>query len=149
MKNSERINNMPEKAYIAYAIDEVPEIGKKFKCTRIQYDFSQKKFIEYPCLTSTVVEYGTLAEDVYLIKTRNTFYIVKRKGMKEREIKFAELYEVPRVGESMICKKLKKENGRLERIPWHTTMVFATEYIAGVIKIKTQNSVYFCPQPLV
>lgn len=148
---NERTNNtdiMPEKAYIAYAIDELPEVGKKYRCTRIQYDFHQRKFIEYSCLTSTVTEFGYLADDTYLVKTKNTYYVVKNTKMPETNIKFAELYEVPRVGESMICKKLENKNGMLERVPWHTTMVFATEYIAGVLKIKTKNSTYFCPQPM-
>lgn len=149
---NERTNNtdiMPEKAYIAYQFDnEEPEVGRKFRCTRIQFDLKAKKYVEFPCCTSTVVEVGLLADDVYLVKTKHTYYIVKRCNVPEGKIKFAELYEVPRVGESMICKKLENKNGMLERVPWHTTMVFATEYVAGVLKIKTKNSTYFCPQPM-
>ena len=92
MMMNERIN-MPEKAYIAYAIDELPEVGKKYHCTRIQYDLHQRKFIEYPCLTSTVTEFGYLADDTYLLKTKNTYYVVKNTKMPETNIKFAELYE--------------------------------------------------------
>lgn len=149
----ERTNNtdiMPEKAYIAYQFDnEEPEVGRKFHCTRIQFDLKAKKYVEFPCCTSTVVEVGLLAADVYLVKTKHTYYIVKRSKIPEGKIKFAELFaDVPRVGESMICKKIVNKDGKLESVWWQTSMIFKTEYIAGILRIETRNSIYFVPQPM-
>lgn len=144
----ERIN-MPEKAYIAYQFDnEEPEVGRKFRCTRIQYDLKARKYVEFPCCTSTVVEVGLLAADVYLVKTKHTYYIVKRNKVPEDKIKFAELTEVPRVGDAMICKKIVLKGEKLESVWWQTSMIFKTEYIAGLIRIETKNSIYFAPQPM-
>ena len=143
----EQNNVMNGKAYLAFSID-TPKVGSRFVCTRVQFDPNFGKYVPFLCTTSVVTECGLLADDVYLVKTKHTFYIVKRLGFKENNIKFAQLHEVPRVGEPMICKKLENKNGMLERVPWHTTMVFATEYIAGILKIKTKNSTYFCPQPM-
>lgn len=140
-------NNMPEKAYLAFSID-TPEVGSRFVCTRVQFDPDFGKYVPFLCTTSVVTECGLLADDVYLVKTKHTFYIVKRLGFEENNIKFAQLHEVPRVGEAMICKKLDCQNGRLVGRMCSTSMVFSSEYLAGILKIKTRNSVYFCTLPM-
>ena len=143
----EQNNVMNGKAYLAFSID-TPKVGSRFVCTRVQFDPKFGKYVPFPCTTSKVTECGLLAEDVYLVKTKNTFYIVKRLGFKENNIKFAQLHEVPRVGEPMICKKLGYQNGQLVGGMQHTSMVFASEYLAGILKVKTHNSVYFCTLPM-
>lgn len=144
----EQNNFMDEKAYLAFS-SETPKKGNRFVCTRIQFDPNFGKYVPYPCTTSKVTECGLLADDVYLVKTKNTFYIVKRLGFAENNIKFAQLFEVPRVGEAMICRKVDYKNGQLVKDSvQHTSMVFSSEYIAGILKIKTRNSVYFCTLPM-
>lgn len=143
----EKNNEINGKAYLAFSID-TPEVGSRFVCTRVQFDPSLGKYVPFLCTTSVVTECGLLADDVYLVKTKNTFYIVKRLGFEENNIKFAQLHEVPRVGESMICKKISYQNGQLVGGMQHTSMVFASEYLAGILKIKTRNSVYFCTLPM-
>lgn len=147
MMINEKNDKMPGKAYLAFSMD-TPEKGSRFVCTRIQFDPDLGKYVPFLCTTSVVTECGLLADDIYLVKTRNTFYIVKRVGFAENNIKFAQLFEVPRVGESMICKKLDYRDGQLKGDMWHTTMVYSSEYLAGILKIKTHNSIYFCTLPM-
>lgn len=144
----EQNNVMTGKAYLAFSMD-TPEVGSRFVCTRVQFDPKFGKYVSFPCTTSVVTECGLLADDVYLVKTKHTFYIVKRLGFAENKIKFAQLFEVPRVGEAMICRKISYQNGQLVKDGvQHTSMVFSSEYIAGILKIKTRNSVYFCTLPM-
>lgn len=147
MMKEQNNNVMVGKAYLAFSMD-TPEVGSRFVCTRVQFDPDLSKYVPFVFTTSVVKECGLLADDVYLVKTKNTYYIVKRLGFADNDIKFAQLYEVPRVGKAMICKKLDCQNGQLVGRMCSTSKVFSSEYLAGILKIKTRNSVYFCTLPM-
>lgn len=123
----------------------IPIVDKRYNCYKIS-NISGKLRLYYT-ETSTVQEISKLANNIFAVQTRNSYYITRVLGANEENVYFAALYEKPCVGYCMKCQKIDFTDTDMKTILWQTTPVVESKFISGLYKIKTQNSIYVCLPP--
>ena len=132
----------PSKSYMAIG-NSIPKVGEHYKCKRLEKN-SKGELVFRSTETTTVQEVKNLASNVFIVVTRNSYYITRVLYMPVEDVHFAIVKNEPQIGSDMNCYKLefKGENSRC--VDWHTTTVQSVKRIHGLYKVKTTNSVYVC-----
>ena len=120
--------------------NEKPVKGSRFECTVVvrkgRCDYEMQDVV-----TSTV-QWVFNVDEVYLVETRNTIYLVK--DQTAAQTKFAGMYETPRVGDRFSCFDVTDCN-KAERRVYQTSTIKSVDFLSQeVCQVKTQNSVYYC-----
>lgn len=133
----------PTKSYMAIALS-IPMVGAHYMCQRLERDaHNQLHFIKTE--TTTVQRVGNLAGNVFIVETRNSYYITRVLQMPVENVHFAVVTKEPKIGEILKCNKIEfcgVEKCRFT--PWKTTTVQEAYFIKGLYKVKTNNSTYVC-----
>lgn len=120
-----------------------PVKNHRLECTVIErrgrYDYELQ-----PVKTSSVQWVFRVSDDVYLVETRHTLYVVKDQTIPGNT-KFVGMYETPpRVGDKFSCFDLTDQNKEHRKV-YRTSTIKSIEFISEeVCEVKTQNSVYYC-----
>ena len=119
-----------------------PVKDQRFECTMIvrtgRYNYELQ-----PIRTSTVQWVFKASDDVYLVETRHTLYVVKDHTIPGNT-KLVGMYETPRVGDQFSCFDLTDQNKENRRV-FQTSKVKSIDFLSQeVCEVKTQNSVYYC-----
>ncbi len=117
-----------------------PVKGSRYECTVVvrkgRCDYEMQDVV-----TSTV-QWVFNVDEVYLVETRNTIYLVK--DQTAAQTKFAGMYETPRVGDRFSCFDVTDCN-KAERRVYQTSTIKSVDFLSQeVCQVKTQNSVYYC-----
>ena len=132
----------PAKSYMAVSTIE-PRVNEHFICKRIEKKSAGKiKLVSTE--TSTVQEVKKLANNIFVVRTRNSYYITRVIGMRVENVHFAVLREKPIRDKCLKCLKLDFEGEGILAVRWETTPVIETRYIKGIYRITTRNSTYIC-----
>ena len=127
-----------KKSYIAISRD-IPQIGKRYECYRME------RGILVRASTSTVRGIRKLSQDVFVVMTKNSYYITKILYLPEENVHFAKIYSKPELGKSLICEKIEfTKGGSFKAVLWQTTPVRAYYHTNGLYKVETRNSTYVC-----
>lgn len=131
-----------KKSYFAYAW-EVPEVGRKLRCDRIEFEPGEgpKLFAVNTSKVRQVEDYG---EGFYKVTTASSEYYVKNVNVPEEKIHLASYFEEPTVGDIFACLMFNRLNGQLDRKCVHTSKVMEVRWFNGhVCRVRTKNSFYF------
>ena len=117
-----------------------PVKGSRYECTVVvrkgRCDYEMQDVV-----TSTV-QWVFNVDEVYLVETRNTIYLVK--DQTAAQTKFAGMYETQRVGDRFSCFDFTDCN-KAERRVYQTSTIKSVDFLSQeVCQVKTQNSVYYC-----
>lgn len=132
----------PNKSYIAIG-NSIPMVGEHFKCRRLEKS-DNGGLIFRNTKTSTVQKVKNLAGNVFIVTTRNSYYITQVLYMPVENVHLAIVKNEPKIGSDLYCYKLDFKGEDCECISWHTTTVQGVKYIHGLYKVKTKNSIYVC-----
>ena len=132
----------PSKSYIAIG-NSIPKVGENYNCKRLEKN-SKGEFTFRSTVTTTVQEVKNLAGMVFIVSTRNSYYVTRVLYMPVENVHFAIVKSEPRVGFVMYCYKVEFKGEESRCVKWHTTTVQEVKRIHGLYKVKTNNSVYVC-----
>lgn len=132
----------PTKSYMAIATS-IPKEGEHYKCKRLEKNhFNGLSFRSTK--TSTVQKVQKLAGNVYVVKTRNSYYVTRVLYMPAEDVHFAVIYSEPVIGSHLKCYKLECSGEKTRFTSWKTTSVQEVKFIKGLYRVKTRNSTYIC-----
>lgn len=117
-----------------------PVKGSRYECTAVV----RKGRCDYELqdVVTSTVQWVFKVDEVYLVETRNTIYLVKDQAAAQT--KFAGMYETPRVGDRFSCFDVT-DCDKAERRVYQTSTIKSIEFLSKeVCQVKTQNSVYYC-----
>lgn len=119
-----------------------PVKGSRYECTvvvrRGRYDYELQ-----PVKTSSVQWVFRVSDDVYLVETRHTLYVVKDRTIPGNT-KLVGMYETPRVGDRFSCFDVTDCN-KAERRVYQTSTIKSVDFLSQeVCEVKTKNSTYYC-----
>ena len=117
-----------------------PVKGSRYECTVVV----RKGSCDYEMqdVVTSTVQWVFNVDEVYLVETRNTIYLVK--DQTAAQTKFAGMYETPRVGDRFSCFDVTDCN-KAERRVYQTSTIKSVDFLSQeVCQVKTQNSVYYC-----
>ena len=119
-----------------------PVKNHRLECTVIErrgrYDYELQ-----PVKTSSVQWVFRVSDDVYLVETRNTLYVVKDWTIPGNT-KLVGMYETPRVGDRFSCFDVTDCN-KAERRVYQTSTIKSVDFLSQeVCEVKTKNSTYYC-----
>ena len=119
-----------------------PVKNHRLECTVIErrgrYDYELQ-----PVKTSSVQWVFKVSDDVYLVETRHTLYVVKDRTIPGNT-KLVGMYETPRVGDQFSCFDVADVN-KAERRVYRTSTVKSVDFLSQeVCEVKTKNSTYYC-----
>ena len=119
-----------------------PVKNHRLECTVIErrgrYDYELQ-----PVKTSSVQWVFRVSDDVYLVETRHTLYVVKDRTIPGNT-KLVGMYETPRVGDRFSCFDVTDCN-KAERRVYQTTTIKSVDILSQeVCEVKTKNSTYYC-----
>ena len=84
-----------------------------------------------------------VSDDVYLVETRHTLYVVKDRTIPGNT-KLVGMYETPRVGDRFSCFDVTDCN-KAERRVYQTSTIKSVDFLSQeVCEVKTKNSTYYC-----
>lgn len=131
-----------KKIYFAYA-SEVPEVGKKLRCDRIEFRRGESAML-FPVETSKIKQVENYGEGFYKVTTTFSEYYVKNENVPVKKIHLALYFEEPTVGDIFGCMEFEKMYGMLERTVVHTSKVMEVRWFNGhICRVRTQNGFYF------
>lgn len=119
-----------------------PVKNHRLECTVIErrgrYDYELQ-----PVKTSSVQWVFRVSDDVYLVETRHTLYVVKDRTIPGNT-NLVGMYETPRVGDQFSCFDVADVN-KAERRVYRTSTVKSVDFLSQeVCEVKTKNSTYYC-----
>lgn len=119
-----------------------PVKNHRLECTVIErrgrYDYELQ-----PITTSSVQWVFRVSDDVYLVETRHTLYVVKDRTIPGNT-KLVGMYETPRVGDRFSCFDVTDCN-KAERRVYQTSTIKSVDFLSQeVCEVKTKNSTYYC-----
>lgn len=119
-----------------------PVKNHRLECTVIErrgrYDYELQ-----PVKTSSVQWVFRVSDDVYLVETRHTLYVVKDRTIPGNT-KLVGMYETPRVGDGFSCFDVTDCN-KAERRVYQTSTIKSVDFLSQeVCEVKTKNSTYYC-----
>ena len=132
----------PSKSYMAIG-NSIPKVGEHYKCKRLEKN-SKGELTFRSTETTTVQEVKNLAGNVFIVSTRNSFYVTRVLCMPVENVHFAIVKSEPQIGSDMYCYKMEFKGEESRCVNWHTTTVQEVKCIHGLYKVKTNNSVYVC-----
>ena len=132
----------PSKSYMAIG-NSIPKVGEHYKCKRLEKK-SNGELTFRSIETSTVQKVKNLAGNVFIVCTKNSYYISMVLYMPVENVHFAVVSSEPQIGSDMYCYKMEFKTEKRRCVKWHTTTVQEVKYIHGLYKVKTNNSVYVC-----
>lgn len=119
-----------------------PVKGSQYECTAVvkkgRYSYELQ-----PITTSSVQWVFRVSDDVYLVETRHTLYVVKDRTIPGNT-KLVGMYETPRVGDRFSCFDVTDCN-KAERRVYQTSTIKSVDFLSQeVCEVKTKNSTYYC-----
>lgn len=134
--------SMPRKSYMAIG-NSIPEVGEHYKCNRLEKN-SKGELTFRSTETTTVQKVKNLAGNVFIVSTRNSYYVTRVLYMPVENVHFAVVSSEPQIGSDMYCYKIEFKGEKSRCVNWHTTTVREVKNINGLYKVKTKNSIYVC-----
>lgn len=132
----------PSKSYMAIG-NSIPKVGEHYKCKRLEKN-SKGELTFRSTETTTVQEVKNLAGNVFIVSTRNSYYVTRVLYMPVENVHFAVVSSEPQIGSDMYCYKMEFKGEKSRCVNWHTTTVREVKHIHGLYKVKTNNSIYVC-----
>lgn len=132
----------PSRSYMAIG-KSIPKVGKHYKCKRLEKN-SKGELIFRSIETTTVQEVKNLAGNVFVVSTRNSWYVTRVLYMPVENVHFAVVSSEPQIGSDMQCYKMEFKGEKCRCVSWNTTTVQKVKHIHGLCKVKTNNSIYVC-----
>jgi len=133
----------PSKSYMAIGTS-VPKVGEHYKCKRLEKKSNNGELIFCSTETTTVQKVTNLAGNVFIVVTRNSYYITRVLYMPVENVHFAIVKNKPQICSHLHCYKLEFSGENSRCVNWETTTVQEVKLIKGLYKVKTRNSVYVC-----
>jgi hypothetical protein len=132
----------PSKSYMAIG-NSIPKVGEHFKCKKLEKNANGEiRFSNTE--TTTVQEVKKAAGNVFIVATRNSYYVTRVLHMPAENIHFAIVKEEPKIGSSLHCYKLEFKGENCRCVSWQTTKVIKVNNVHGLYKVQTKNSYYVC-----
>lgn len=132
----------PTTSYMAIG-NSIPRVGERYECLRLEKDSaSNVKF--HGIKTSTVREVKNLSNNVFIVTTRNSYYITRVLNIPAENVHFAVISKKPEINSKLNCYKMECSKENIRFVTWQTTNVEEIKFIKGLYKIKTRNSTYIC-----
>ena len=132
----------PSKSYMAISTS-IPKVGEHYNCKRLEKN-SKGELTFRNTDTTTVQQVKNLAGNVFVVTTRNSYYVTRVLYRPVENVHFAIVKKSPTIGSELYCYKLEFKGEESKCVKWHTTTVQEVKYIKGLYKVKTNNSVYVC-----
>ena len=130
----------PNSAYLAVSRN-MPQVGKSYNCYRLETNNKILREIN----TSPVREIKVLDENIFSVKTDNSYYITRIIGKPEKRTFFAFIDQYPHIGKTLECKKINFTSVILTLSDYETSsIVKSIVYQKGLYYIETLNSMYIC-----
>lgn len=134
--------NKPSKSYMAIG-NTIPKVGAHFKCKRLEKE-ANGDLSFFRTETTTVQEVKKLADNVFVVTTRNSYYITRVVNLPPSNVHFAIIKNEPEIGSDLYCYKLEFKGEESRCVKCKTTEIKKLIRIHGLYKVKTNNSIYVC-----
>ena len=132
---------IPNKSFMAVG-NTIPVVGEPYHCKRLQKQ--GEKLLLHAVITSRVIAVKPLANNVFVVTTMNSYYVVRVLHMQVGNVHFALVKREPLVGEQLFCDKIKFIEEDPFTVRWRTSTVKEVKFIKGLYRVKTKNSIYIC-----
>lgn len=132
----------PSQSYMAIG-NSIPKVGEHYMCKRLEKN-SKGELTFRSFVTTTVQKIKNLAGNVFVVSTRNSYYVTRVLHMPVENVHFAVVRSEPQIGSDMYCYKMEFNGEESRCVNWHTSTVQEVKHIHGLYKVKTNNSVYVC-----
>lgn len=138
MKAGRKQNVEKKEYYLAYS-HELPKVGERFACERIEF---KNRWILTPVRTSKVVKIEIVDKDILKVETVASVYFVKSGETGDTKNYFATFIEEASLGSRFSCMQVISEK-TFERKVRVASKVKELKKYEKVLQIRTRNSVYF------
>ena len=132
----------PTKSYMAIG-RSIPKVGEHYKCQRLDKN-SSNNLRFYNTETTTVQDVKNLAGNVFVVTTKNSYYITRVLYMPVEDVHFAVIRKEPEIGRNLKCHKMEFSGEKAKFILCETSAVQEVKFIKGLYRVKTRNSIYVC-----
>ena len=116
--------------------NSIPKVGEHFKCKKLEKNANGEiRFSNTE--TTTVQEVKKAAGNVFIVATRNSYYVTRVLHMPAENIHFAIVKEEPKIGSGLHCYKLEFKGENCRCVSWQTTKVIKVNNVHGLYKVGT------------